>query len=68
MEVVHKSHALFIQHLRGYIPYFDEVFIFANMNSDGHIDLVAEKKCGKELDILEPEVFNCPSFTPPQSA
>lgn len=54
-----QSHHGFRRAFTGYVPYFDEVFIFARETGQGHAMVVAEKAAGtKELVILDEEVFN----------
>ena len=59
-----QSHVYFIEELRNYFEYFDEVKVFANLDETRDIELVAEKKVGNLLEIANPDVFNSPPFMP----
>ena len=52
-----KSHVDFRKVFMGYIPHFTDVVIYGNMG-EGQPVLLAEKKDGKELAILDDELFN----------
>ena len=59
-----KSHSAFMQVFREYFEHFDEIKVFANLGEIGDIELVAEKRTGKALEIANPEVFNSAAFMP----
>ncbi len=59
-----ESHSGFIEHLRGYFDYFDTVLVFANMGLPNDIELVANKKSGNILEVLNAEIFNSAQFMP----
>jgi hypothetical protein len=59
-----KSHSAFFGVFREYFPHFDEIMVFANLGDFDDIELVAEKKAGKSLEIANPEVLNFPPFMP----
>jgi predicted ABC-type ATPase len=63
-EALPNSHVSFVQVFRKYFEHFDEIFIFANMGSGGDSEVVAEKRDGKGLEILNPELFNLTQFMP----
>jgi predicted kinase len=58
------SHKAFLQVFRDYFEWFDEIKVFANLGEIEDIELVAEKKTGKPLEIANPDVFNSPPFVP----
>jgi hypothetical protein len=59
-----RSHSAFMGVFREYFQHFDEIMVFANLGDFDDIELVAEKKAGKSLEIANPEVLNSPPFMP----
>ena len=64
-EALPKSHAGFRKALNEYIPFFDEVMVFARLEGVAEPVVVAEKKAGaNELAILDEKTFTAALILP----
>lgn len=57
-EFLPKSHHGFREAFTNYLPYFDNVMVFARLDGSSSAMLVAEKGATKELVILDDDLFN----------
>jgi hypothetical protein len=64
-DALPQSHTGFRKALMGYIPAFDNVTVFANLGEQADVpEVIAERIDGKELAILNDELFNRLSSVP----
>jgi len=63
-DALPKSNVVFKQLLMRYIPLFDNAVVFMNHGVDGKMTKIAEKKTGKELEVIDRKVSDAALLVP----